>query len=1273
MKSSLTQGRRRRFAALSLAAAAAMAATQKASAQPTYTYVGASSSDWNSGNNWVSGFIHGVPPAGDSALVEDLGVQSDTITYDGTYVPSNALAGLTLDGENGSNVFLNIASSTLALHNATTLGDLVLGDPLGDSTTGQGTINLSGTGVLQSNGNEEIGYNGNGTINQTGGTHNVTNGYSVYLGVAGGTGVYSISGGIFDVGNAAEPNSDLWVGYGNPGEFTQSGGTVDVTDAVYLSGLDPIPPQALYSISDGLLTTGFLGVGGQEISAGGTAALIVSNTGSVSVTTSGPDPFAGDIYIWPGSTVTILGGSVTANVLNNDGTLNQSGGNLSISSTENIGEYGSGSVAQTGGSNSTGQMILGSQGGSAGSYSLSAGSVEVDNTLQVGQVGSGSFAQSGGTVETDYLNVGGDGSQNGNFHNDGSGAYTLSGGHLQVDNDATIGAVNGEGAGIGIVDQSGGSFAASYLYVGPHGTYNLHGTGYLNAQLLVTGTFHQSDSTSSAYIQNSLTVDQESGNPGSYTLDAGSLYVAGTEYIGPDGDSSFTQNGGTNTSHGVDLVGSPSFVGTPVYSMAGGSLAVSDGNLIVGQYGPASFSHTGGSVSVSGNLSLAPNSNAVGTYTLSGDAAVSASSETIGGMGLGTFNQNGGINTVLGLLTINSFNNQIFSVYNLNGGQLIVGGDLVNNGIFNSNGGSLSVSGSISGAGVINQISGALQLGDNSTIGSGTVAFQGGNTTATNLTVTSNNNAIVNVSSTGGATTLSGLWTVTTPEGSTGAVHVVSSAGSLYVDTGVFSGNTDWTITGTADVTIGGGLSVNNLSINSGSLTVSSGTPPVGEDPELNYAIVAGYDGSGTFAVSGTAVVNSPDIKLGITSGDSGVMTQTGGTVTVGTLTVGQDVSPMTAAGAGTVNISGGVLNASTVLLGSTSGGSGAMTVSGTAQVNVGGGLDANDFTLSGGTVTVATGRPPTGEDGELHYAMVAGYEHNGAIYVSSGTLNTPIIKLGIASGKTGSYTQTGGTVVVHDSTGSLPGGGDFSIGNDTSLGSGGGIGVAAISAGTLTADHLLIGSTVGGSGSLTISGSGKLTTGSLSLASNGKIIINGGSLLISYGTNPDPVATIRTYLIAGYNSGSWLGADIDSTAAAANHSYALGYADSADSGNPAGLSSHNIEIKYTLYGDTTLDGTVNSVDFGNLAANFGKSGKVWDQGDFDYNGTVNSIDFGLLAGNFGKSAGGGSVVTASDWSALYAFADANGLMSEVPEPLSTTITAIAAVGVLARRTRRRI
>ncbi|HEX4052670.1 MAG TPA: hypothetical protein VHX86_00255, partial [Tepidisphaeraceae bacterium] len=97
----------------------------------------------------------------------------------------------------------------------------------------------------------------------------------------------------------------------------------------------------------------------------------------------------------------------------------------------------------------------------------------------------------------------------------------------------------------------------------------------------------------------------------------------------------------------------------------------------------------------------------------------------------------------------------------------------------------------------------------------------------------------------------------------------------------------------------------------------------------------------------------------------------------------------------------------------------------------------------------------------------------------------------------------------------------------------------------------------------------------------------------------------------------------------------------------------------------------VNSIDFGDMAANFGKSGKVWDQGDFNYDGVVNSVDFGLLAGNFGKSVGGDADVTSADWAALDAFAAANGLMADVPEPKALEIVVALGLASFARRRRR--
>ncbi len=202
--------------------------------------------------------------------------------------------------------------------------------------------------------------------------------------------------------------------------------------------------------------------------------------------------------------------------------------------------------------------------------------------------------------------------------------------------------------------------------------------------------------------------------------------------------------------------------------------------------------------------------------------------------------------------------------------------------------------------------------------------------------------------------------------------------------------------------------------------------------------------------------------------------------------------------------------------------------------------------------------------------------------------------------------------------------------------------------------------------------GTGLAQMTSLSISGNGTLDLTNNHAFINYGGGADPITAIISYIDSGYNGGNWNGPGIISSSAAVNGAYGVGYADSADLGNPAELSSGQIELKYTLYGDANLDGKVDSADFGILADNYGDSGAVWDQGDFNYDGNVDSADFGLLALNYGQSDGSNAdVVTAGDWAALDAFAAANGMMADVPEPSCAAVTMFAGVGLLQSRRRR--
>jgi len=210
---------------------------------------------------------------------------------------------------------------------------------------------------------------------------------------------------------------------------------------------------------------------------------------------------------------------------------------------------------------------------------------------------------------------------------------------------------------------------------------------------------------------------------------------------------------------------------------------------------------------------------------------------------------------------------------------------------------------------------------------------------------------------------------------------------------------------------------------------------------------------------------------------------------------------------------------------------------------------------------------------------------------------------------------------------------------------------------------------TIGANGTVQLANkTGQTTLWSLSITGGGRFDIGNNNVVISDpGGSID--STIRAYLASGYNGGHWNGAGIDTTAPT-GASYGIGWADGA-AGGISGITSGQLEIKYTLYGDVNLDGLVNGSDFNIVAANFNQSITGWDQGDFNYDGLVNSADFNELAANFNQSVSGGA--SSGDVAALDAFAVTNGLSlptSNVPEPASAAMMVMAGLEILCRRRR---
>jgi hypothetical protein len=133
------------------------------------------------------------------------------------------------------------------------------------------------------------------------------------------------------------------------------------------------------------------------------------------------------------------------------------------------------------------------------------------------------------------------------------------------------------------------------------------------------------------------------------------------------------------------------------------------------------------------------------------------------------------------------------------------------------------------------------------------------------------------------------------------------------------------------------------------------------------------------------------------------------------------------------------------------------------------------------------------------------------------------------------------------------------------------------------------------------------------------------------YFANPSaqiPLSLIRQYINNAYNQGAWTGTATPSAGAitssaarsAAANTFGIGYADSV-TGVVSSQPANTIELRYTLIGDSDLDGTVGAPDAIAMARNYLlPTPAVWTQGDFNYDGVVNMSDALLLQKNFGAT-----------------------------------------------------
>ena len=274
-----------------------------------------------------------------------------------------------------------------------------------------------------------------------------------------------------------------------------------------------------------------------------------SNTGDWGGAAPGPNDYA---YISTGGTVAITQlGESCGSLAFNAGTITMTGGGLSTTNWEDIGlNFGYGNVifTQSGGTNSVYDFVLGAFSGSVGTYNLTGGLLLCQNNDNVGDDGSGTFTQSGGTRSSSV------GFEVGYYS---PGTYTLSGNGLVTTPEEEIGIFSS-----GSFSQSGGNNLLSTALVvgnapGGTGAYNLSG-GSLSAPLEIVGdygvgTFTQSGGTNSV---TNLYISYRASGSGYYLLNSGGLLQSvggGTLQIV---DGGFQINGGTLNCGGLAAISS---------------------------------------------------------------------------------------------------------------------------------------------------------------------------------------------------------------------------------------------------------------------------------------------------------------------------------------------------------------------------------------------------------------------------------------------------------------------------------------------------------------------------------------------------------------------------------------------------------------------------------------------------------------------------------------------------------------------------------------------
>ncbi|MEJ0050232.1 MAG: autotransporter domain-containing protein [Methylovirgula sp.] len=598
-----------------------------------------------------------------------------------------------LDGGDG---IVNMTSGSVTINDSNAalgvIGSISIGFPFG-STAASGTFNQSGGTVSVSAGALNIGVaNGNGTYNLTNNAVLLDAGATVYIGAsAGGVGVVNISGDATidfeseSVGFAGQ----LYVGDDTGvGTITQNGvNSTVILNVINIAqfGSNVENRADLGGIGTYNLLAGRLSIGGDGAAFGmDTGGIGIFNQSGGNLTANAPiyiGMSGNGTYNLSGGTATLDDGLTIAALAGSVGTVNQTGGVLTIAGGRlTVGGVGTatynlnGGVLQAGGANG----IVGT-----GSFNLGGGTIQVIGSALVTSVNA-TLTSGVSTIDTNGLGATFSGilSGNGGLAKVGAGTLVLTGtnsyaggtdlnaGIIQVGADANLGAATGQlifdggtlqyangfssarsitlNTGGGIIDTnannatlSGAIGGAGGLTKTGAGALTLSGaSNYSGATLVNAGTLQAGATNVLSAISAFTLASGTTLNLGGFDNTIGSLAGSGSVALGAatltaGGDGASTDFSGTIDGTGglvksgdgtLTLTGTSSYVG-PTTVAAGtldvngtlASIATVDSGAILKGNG------TLGGLAVASGGVVAPG-NSIGTLNIAGNVAFASGS-----------------------------------------------------------------------------------------------------------------------------------------------------------------------------------------------------------------------------------------------------------------------------------------------------------------------------------------------------------------------------------------------------------------------------------------------------------------------------------------------------------------------------------------------------------------------------------------------------------------------------------------------------------------------